>query len=115
MQDFILTQLTVEELRQIFREEFSLFLASKPTDISSNPSEEILSLEEARSYLKMARSTLYNLVNRKGIPSMKRGKKLYFSKQELRQWVEEGRKPTRAMLKAAAQAHVEQLKPKKQR
>ncbi len=111
--NLILTQISLEEIRQMFREELSVFLASKHTETSSNVSEDILSVEEARNYLKIGKSTLYNLVHRKGIPYMKRGKRLYFAKDELRQWVEEGRKPTQVMLNAAAQAHIDQLKLKK--
>jgi excisionase family DNA binding protein len=112
MNQVILTQLSLEELRQMLREELGVFLShiNMPTDPSSSPSKELLTVEQASIYLNLAHSTLYNLVHRREIPYMKRSRKLYFSKDELRKWVEEGRKPTQEVLKAAAQAHLDQLK-----
>ncbi|MHB9147433.1 MAG: helix-turn-helix domain-containing protein [Candidatus Amoebophilus sp.] len=106
--NLILTQISLEEMRRMFREEISVFLSNIPTNTSSNSSKDLLSLEEASIYLDLAHSTLYRLVHNREIPYMKRNRRLYFSKDELRQWVEEGRKSTGADLKAAAQAHIAQ-------
>jgi excisionase family DNA binding protein len=106
----IFTQLSLEEIRQMFREELSVFLSHTPTDISNSPSKDLLNLEEASVYLNLAPSTIYNLVHRKEIPYMKRSRKLYFSKEELLKWIEEGRRPTQSALDAAAQAYLNQIK-----
>mgnify|MGYP005852891349 CR=1 FL=1 len=107
--NIILTQLSLEEIRQMFREELSVFLSNIPTENSSNPSKDLLTVEEASIYLNIAHSTIYNLVHRRAIPYMKRTRKLYFSKDELRKWVEEGRKPTQAVLQAAAEIHLSKV------
>lgn len=114
MNNVILTQISLDEIRQMFREEISVFLSNIPTDTSS-PSKDLLSVEEASIYLNLAHSTIYRLVQHREIPYMKRGRRLYFSKDELRQWVEEGKKPTVEALKAAAQAHSVQLRQLKKR
>jgi excisionase family DNA binding protein len=113
MNNQILTQPSVEELRQMLREELSVFLSNIPAAISSNPHQELLNIAGASKYLNLSPSAIYSLVHRREIPYMKRARRLYFSKEELRQWVEEGRKPTQAVLQAAAKIHLEQIISKK--
>jgi excisionase family DNA binding protein len=54
------------------------------------PKDELMTVETAADYLRMSRSSIYQLTSRLEIPFMKKGKRLYFKKEELRQWVEEG-------------------------
>ena len=46
-------------------------------------------------YLKMKISTLYQLTHRNEIPCSKKGKTLYFKKDEIDKWVSEGRQVTK--------------------
>jgi excisionase family DNA binding protein len=64
-------------------------------NVSSEAKEETannepLTVREAADYLKLSTSTLYGLTSRKEIPFMKRGKRLYFKKEDLRDWIEAG-------------------------
>jgi excisionase family DNA binding protein len=95
MKNITLTRLSLEDLRQMFREEISA-QANNLSKSSSNSSasKELLRPAEACLYLKIARSTLYNMVYKRAIPHMKKGKKLYFDKEELNEWVLSGRKLT---------------------
>jgi excisionase family DNA binding protein len=54
------------------------------------PQDELMTVETAAVYLRMSRSNIYQLTSRFEIPFMKKGKRLYFKKEELRRWVEEG-------------------------
>jgi len=54
--------------------------------------EEILNLDEACKLLNLAKPTIYGLVSQRKLPYMKQGKKLYFSKQELTDWLKQGSK-----------------------
>lgn len=51
--------------------------------------KELLNLEQAAEFLSVSRSTIYSFVSQKKIPHMKKGKRLYFSKVTLREWIEE--------------------------
>jgi excisionase family DNA binding protein len=114
MKDIILTELPLEDIRQMFREELSVLLTSLPTPLShSGPSKELLTPVEASLYLKLTRSTLYNMVHKRTIPHMKKGGKLYFSKDELHEWVLSGRKLTKDALGEMAKAHLSQLNKRK--
>ncbi len=51
-------------------------------------SKEILTLEEAVTYLQLSKSYLYKLTHRKEIPFYKpSGKLIFFKKSELDQWI----------------------------
>lgn len=52
--------------------------------------DDLLTVRTAAEYLKVSSSTLYQLTSRKEIPFIKRGKRLYFKKEDLRKWIEEG-------------------------
>ena len=53
---------------------------------------EFLSIDEASSYLSLAKQTLYGFTSKRTIPFIKRGKRLYFKKSDLANWLNEGRK-----------------------
>jgi excisionase family DNA binding protein len=77
--------------------------------------DEPLTVREAADYLKLSTSTLYGLTSRKEIPFMKRGKRLYFKKEDLREWIEAGSyTPTsEAEKKERVMSHLHPLKRRK--
>jgi excisionase family DNA binding protein len=58
--------------------------------------ETLLTIQQAGAFLTLSVPTIYGLVSRAEIPVSKKGKRLYFSKQELTDWVKAGRKKTNA-------------------
>ncbi len=50
----IVSQLPLEEVRKILREELSAFLANIPAATSNNPSQELLNLAGASRYLNLS-------------------------------------------------------------
>lgn len=93
-QNIILTTIGLDELnsfiensiRKVFEE-----LSSQPTVQSC---QDLLSIAEASKVLNLAIPTIYGLVSNEIIPHMKKGKKLYFSKHELEEWIKSGRRKT---------------------
>ncbi|AYD49083.1 MAG TPA: helix-turn-helix domain-containing protein [Arachidicoccus soli] len=55
--------------------------------------ESILDIDGVQKYLSMKRSSIYQKTHKKEIPHYKKGKALYFLKEELDQWVRQGRRP----------------------
>jgi excisionase family DNA binding protein len=49
--------------------------------------EEILNLEMASTYVGISKSTIYKYTSTKEIPHFKRGKRLFFKKVELDDWL----------------------------
>ena len=58
--------------------------------------DELLTVQQAGELLNLSVSTLYGYTQRAEIPVCKRGKRLYFSKQSLIEWVKQGKKKTLA-------------------
>ena len=58
--------------------------------------DQFLTVKEAAVFLEVSVPTIYAYVQHKQIPVMKKRKRLYFSKQELMEWVKDGRKKTKA-------------------
>ena len=68
--------------------------------------EELLTIQQAGELLNLSIPTIYGLVSRCSIPVNKKGKRLYFSKQELIDWVRAGRKKTTAEIQLEAQNFI---------
>lgn len=58
--------------------------------------EEILNVKQASELLDLAVPTIYAMTSNRILPHSKRGKKLYFQKSELLEWIRAGRKKTRS-------------------
>ncbi len=91
---FILT--SKEELQSLIQDAVTvavlqIHLPQKIVD----PLSSYLNVAQACEYLKIAKSTLYSFTQKRDIPFMKKGKKLYFSKIELEKWIIEGKKNKR--------------------
>jgi excisionase family DNA binding protein len=58
------------------------------------PESDLLSIVQASALLGMVKNTIYGLTSQSKIPVIKKGKRLYFSKQELLKWIRSGRRAT---------------------
>ena len=84
---------TQGELESLINNSVRLALSEhneKPTEAK----DAILSIEEAGDYLHLAKQTLYGFTSKNEIPFFKKGKKLYFRKSDLQQWLLEGKQKT---------------------
>lgn len=93
------TMLTKEviELKRLFIER-----QETPTD---HP-EQLLTIQQAAEFLSLSVPTLYSKVSKGELPVMKRGKRLYFSRTELMEYIKEGRKKSNAEIEAEAEAYL---------
>ena len=62
--------------------------------VPKSETDDILNVEEAMAFLGFKKSTIYTKVNRGEIPHMKRGKRLYFSVTELKNYLRDGKRLT---------------------
>jgi excisionase family DNA binding protein len=61
----------------------------------AEPVEDILNSREAAHFLDIKLNTLYIKTHKGELPYMKKGKKVYFSRQQLLDWMSEGRRFSR--------------------
>lgn len=62
--------------------------------------DTLFTAPEIAEYLNLSISTIYGLVSRREIEHQKRGKRLYFLKSDIDNWLAQGRRKTRAEIEA---------------
>lgn len=61
---------------------------------TQNQPEDLLTVQQAAKFLTLSKPTIYSKCSRNELPYMKRGKRLYFSKTELAEYLKAGRVKT---------------------
>jgi len=84
----------------------SLLRAKESQPEQMNNDTDILTIDEAAHFLGLAKSTLYSKVCRREIPHIKKGNRLYFSKQELNDWLKAGQRPMIHDITRSAIQHI---------
>ena len=85
-----------------------LLLAKSETELSETP--DLLTIQQAAQFISLSVPTMYGLVQRAKIPVNKRGKRLYFSKKELTDWIKAGRKKTNDEIAIEANKYLQKNK-----
>ena len=71
--------------------------------------EKLLTIDEAAILLHLSKATLYSKVSKKEIPGVcKQGKRLYFSKENLSEWIKSGKIKSNAELEQDAENYLKQ-------
>jgi len=107
MTETILISLPVKELQTLIIDCVNVCLQNKAISGNAEPEQDqLLTIQQAAELLNLSVPTIYGLVSRSVIPVSKKGKRLYFSKQELLNWIKEGRKKTKGEIEAEAQEYI---------
>lgn len=80
-------------------------LKQKGSDVTPE-TDELLTVKQAAEFLSLSVPTVYGLISKREIPSMKRSKRRYFSKSELMSYLKEGRKKTNSEIEVVAEKHL---------
>lgn len=114
MQEIVLFSIERQDLESIIINCVNACLSTSQKNIAeASQQDELLTIQQAAEILKLSVPTIYGLVSRTEIPHAKKGKRLYFSKQELLDWVQSGRKKTNAEIAADATAYCNNTKNKR--
>ncbi len=104
MQAVTITQITANEFESLIEKTIKRILGSQK---SFEPDgDQLLTIKQAGELIKLSVPTIYGYVSRNEIPFSKKGKRLYFSKQQLFDWVQEGRKKTKAEIATGANSSL---------
>ncbi len=68
--------------------------------------DQLLTISEAAKFLNLSVPTIYGKVSRQEIPVNKQGKRLYFYRSELADWIKQGRKKTTAEIRQEAEETI---------
>ncbi|MBL7862595.1 MAG: helix-turn-helix domain-containing protein [Cyclobacteriaceae bacterium] len=108
----ISNNLLIEELRielsAIVENSVRKVLSESDKELSSNLAgvNDFLDIQEASRFLGLAVPTLYSKVSQRLVPHSKRGKKLFFSKSELIQWIKDGNRKTLSDIQVDAEKFI---------
>lgn len=74
-------------ITQIDFAELEILIEKSIRRIFNEKEPKLMTIQEASSFLSLSKQTLYGLTSRNQIPFHKKGKKLYFLDQELKDWI----------------------------
>jgi excisionase family DNA binding protein len=81
-------------------------LLESQNNVARVDNDKLLTIREAAEVLHLSVPTIYGLVQRQAIPVAKKGKRLYFTKLELTEWIKTGRKKTVAEIQSEADQYI---------
>lgn len=93
MSEFIITTITKTEIQNLVENAVQKVFDQKPSK-KKNDQESFLGVDEAASFLGIAKATLYGKCSKKLVPHFKQGKKLYFGQSELAKYLQSGKRKT---------------------
>jgi len=113
----IIISIEKEELEEIickaietaFEREGIVREQNDPEDVN----ELVMKSPEVCSYLKMKISTLYQLTHKRKIPFNKKGKTMYFKKEEIDNWLSDGKQEMKSEQNLAREIHINLLDKKR--
>lgn len=111
-------KINIEDLPPTFKIEvtkeqllsFAEFILSKTGKDwhKKSDNDELMTIQDAADYLKLARQTLYQLTSKNAIPFAKKHKRLYFKKTELNAWLATGKQEVQSDEKEDLIKHIKQ-------
>ena len=93
---------TIDEIRAAVRDEMQIFISAYPFQPQIE-ADEIGGIDLAVKITGKAKATIYAKCHARTIPHWKQGKQLYFSKNELTQWLRSGKRKTRTEIALEAE------------
>ncbi|MCX6258635.1 MAG: helix-turn-helix domain-containing protein [Bacteroidia bacterium] len=94
MEKLILSSLSESDIRKLVKEGVMEVLYNSDFTQNSKKETDYVDLDEACKILMKSKATVYGMTSTQKIPFYKRGKKLYFKKEELLHWLGQGRRKT---------------------
>jgi len=111
MQAVTITQITPTELETLIDNSIMKFLSAyQPTPHPKT--DELLTVQDTAKFLTLSVPTVYGLISKGAIPCMKRSKRVYFSKAELINYLQQGKKKTVCDLEVKTDAFLSTCKKK---
>jgi excisionase family DNA binding protein len=105
--------MAISFLTNLNEEEFKIFLKQALSEImdertahSTSDVPDIMDVKQAANFLRLQITTLYEKRSQKSIPHFKKGNKLYFNRDELQTWVQEGKVKTVGELQGEAATYT---------
>lgn len=99
----VLISLPVEDLQSLIMDCVNSCLKHYPFSPAKAPEsqDDILTVEQLAVFLDLTVPTIYSKTCKGELPSMKRGKRLYFSREKITDYLKQGGRETYAQIEAS--------------
>lgn len=109
MNKTVLISLPIEDLQTVIIDCVNSCLRNNKQE-SKTPTdqpEQLLTIDEVAKLLHLTKPTIYSKVSKNELPGVcKQGKRLYFDRQTIIDWIKQGRKKSNAEIEAEAEAYL---------
>ena len=105
MNDVLLSPIRLKELEALILNSIEKALSNQ-SRIPEKEEGKFLTVQQAADFLNLTPPTIYSKVSKGEIPFMKKSKRLYFSKEELKTYIKGGREKTNAEVLAEADTYL---------
>jgi len=68
--------------------------------------DELLTVSDTAKFLRLSVPTIYNLIHKGEIPMMKRAKRCYFTREDLLNYLKEGKRKSNAEIQSEARTNL---------
>lgn len=75
-------------------------------DSETENGESLFTVPEAAEFLHLSVPTIYGLTHKRQVPHQKRGKRIYFLKSDLLDWVKKGKRMTNEEIEQQAENYL---------
>lgn len=87
--------------------ELKRLLIEKQEQPTTDQPEQLLTIDEVATLLRLTKPTVYSKVSKNELPGVcKQGKRLYFDRQTIIDWIKQGRKKSNAEIEQEAKAYL---------
>lgn len=101
-QFYMITEAGIKVLTDQITE--NILKAINPSKTSDE--DAYLSIEDVAKIIHLSKATIYGLTHQNKIPFLKKGKRLYFLKSEILDWVKSGKKESKSELENRANEYL---------
>ena len=104
----IIVQLDSEQLSSLIQSSVRKVLKETPTPKvePTDQQEQLLTIQQAAKLLSLSVPTMYSKVSKGELPVLKRSKRLYFYRNELLEYINEGRKQSNTEIEQEAKTYL---------
>lgn len=99
-------EIIIERLDAIERLLYEIKSGKQVDNVPVVYANELMNVQQVAAYLSLSVQTIYGLVYKREIPNAKRGKRLYFKRGEIDEWIGKTRRKTMAEIEAEAANYI---------
>lgn len=80
--------------------------AIEKLNATSNEVDDFMNVQQVASFIGLSKPTIYGLTHKRKIPHFKAGKRLYFKKSEIENWITSSKVKTKQEIKQMATEYI---------